>query len=96
MYKSTNDNLCGRFAVKTHAREQFKKRHGNKYIGSKKIRNMGRHKINKKIINSVKNRRKFINEQDDGSLYVETKDFRCIIVPGFKNHIVTVLPEKEG
>lgn len=91
-YKSTNRHLCGRFRVKNHARERFKKRKGDLYIGNKKIKNMGKHKLNKKIIDSIQNRREKVIEQNDGSLLVITKDFRAIVVPNFYNYVITILP----
>lgn len=90
-YKTTNRKLIGRFRVKNHAIERFKKRHGNEYIGNTKIKNMSNHKLRQKIIKSIKERTRWINEQKDGSLEVITKDFKAIVMPYFWNTVITII-----
>jgi len=94
-YKSSGNNLIGKFKVKNHARNRLRERYGDLYIGNQKIKNMGKYKLNSKIIDSLKNRKKKIIEQEDGSLLVITKDFQAIVMPGFYNHVLTILPPRE-
>lgn len=91
-YICYDQKLKGKYKVKKHARDRFKSRHGDEYIGDKKIKNMGKHTLNQKIIKSIKKRREKIIEQKDGSLLVITKDFKAIVVPEFYNHVITILP----
>lgn len=90
-YKSTQQNLVGKFKVKSHAVDRFIERYGNEYIGNQKIKNMGENKLKRKIVKSLRERREYINEQDDGSLFVKTKDFKAIVMPYFKNTVITII-----
>jgi len=81
----------GAFHITNHAREKLKERHGELYVGNKKAKNAGRHRLSRLIIDSIKNRKKDIYEQDDGALRVETGDFEAIIVPNYRNHVVTII-----
>jgi hypothetical protein len=92
-YRCYNKSLKGKFKVRKHARDRFKDRHGNEYIGNKKIKNMGKHTLNQKIIKSLKKRREKIIEQRDGSLLVITKDFKAVVMPEFYNYVITILPD---
>lgn len=89
-YLTTSKNLIGKFDVKQHAITRFKERYGNEYIGNKKIKNMSDNKCKRKIIKSIKERLDYYNEQDDGTLFVKTYDFKAIVAPQFKNLVLTI------
>jgi hypothetical protein len=91
-YATTNQNLIGKFRVKNHARERLKDRKGETKVGNKKIKNMGKHRLNRLITKSLRKRRLNVYKQDDGALRVKTKDFTAIVIPGFHNHVITILP----
>lgn len=90
-YLSTDSKLVGSFKIKKHAVDRFRDRHGNEYIGNKKIKNMSDNKLKRKIRKSLKKRVRGLNEQEDGSLEVYTKDFKAIVVPSFRNIVVTII-----
>ena len=90
-YVSTNNKLVGKFRVRDHAVDRYKERYGEEYIGNKKIKNMNENKARRKIRKSLRDRRKFISENDDGTVYVETKDFGAIVDPKYHNDVVTII-----
>lgn len=90
-YKTTENRLVGRFNVKQHAVDRFKERYGNEYIGNKKIKNMSDTKCKRKIIKSLRERVDYLNEQDDGTLFVKTYDFKAIVAPYYTNSVITII-----
>lgn len=90
-YLSTDKRLTGNFKINPHAVTRFKQRHGNKYIGPTKIKNMSDQKLKRKIKKSLRERVKYIKEQDDGYLQVYTYDFKAIVMPYFRNTVITII-----
>lgn len=93
-FLTTGKNLVGKFKVTKHARDRFKERFGNDRVGRKKVKNLGKNKVDSAIIQRLRNKRKGIKDlkQDDGAIKVFTKDFDAIVIPGFSNTVVTILP----
>lgn len=90
-FLSTGGKLIGKFSITNHAVDRFKERHGDSYVGNKKIKNMGSNRVRREIVKSLLDKRKRVKEQNDGSLVVFTEDFKAIVVPEFKNKVVTII-----
>lgn len=90
-YLTTNKKLVGKYVIKTHAIDRIKERYGDKYIGNKKIKNMNSNRVKRLIRKRLNNDIKFVSDNDDGTVYVETGDFGAIVDPSFQNFVVTII-----
>lgn len=89
-FLTTGKKLVGKFRVKDHAVDRFRERHGNEYIGNKKIKNMNDNKLRRMIRKCLREKREFISENDDGTVYVKTEYFGSIVDPKFHNDVITI------
>ncbi len=90
-YQTTNNQLVGDFVVKNHAINRFKERYPNKYIGNKKVKNLSRNKAARYVRKSIQRDVHYINVQEDGALFVKANFFKAIVIPQFKNIVVTII-----
>lgn len=92
-FLTTQKKLKGRFSVTNHARKRLQDRLGEKRKGNRKIKNLGKNELDSYIINELRNKKSKVKDlkQKDGALKVYTENFDAIVIPGFRNVVITIL-----